>query len=739
VAGRRASLGLDAGSGATSTSGPGTSGVPGYLPALDGLRAVAVAAVVAYHLGELRGGFLGVDVFFVISGFLITRLLLAERERTGRVALGAFWVRRFKRLLPALMVVLVAVVAGSRLWLPAWRLADIRLDALSALAYVANWRFVLSGQSYFDSGVVPSPLRHTWSLSIEEQFYVVWPLVAIVVLALATRRSWRGRRAIGAVAALGAVASAVWMAVLAARGGDLSRIYYGTDTRAFALLVGVWLASWWDPATARPARAARRAQRARRWSTAGAVAVVPALALFVIGSTDEVAFYQGGFQSMAVVSVLLVAGVASGTGPLVAVLGHRVLVWVGRRSYGIYLWSWPVQVFGQEHAGWDGAVLITVTVVASVALAALSHWLVEEPVRTGRRPAGIGRPPSMAPSPALATAASTSGRGHRLPWPVAPVVAVLVVVGSVTAITSGAPAAPEYTRVSDEDALAAVLGDDFDPTATTASTVPPTTTTTSPLNPGPPGPFTGRAVTYVVRPAASVDPAVRLGRPLKVMIAGDSVGWSLAWLLGPELTPSVQVSGRALLGCGILPWESKFVVRGRDPEQYPDLCANADAAELDGLERSPDVVLLWIGAWEVYDHEIDGVRYRVGTPAFAQKLEERIQLRVDRYKAAGVPTVISLVPCFAQNAARLGTERLDPERVAWVNDRIRTVAKQNRGWVRLVDPTAQLCDTDGNPFGETPEGDPLREDGSHFDPPAARWFWNTWLADQLGAAFDVSR
>ncbi len=126
---------------------------PGYLPSLDGLRAVSVLAVVAYHLGELSGGFLGVDVFFAISGFLITRLLLAEHERSGRIGLRAFWGRRFRRLLPALLVAIVFVMVGARLWLPEWRLGDIRWDALAALGYVANWRFVLSGQSYFQSGV----------------------------------------------------------------------------------------------------------------------------------------------------------------------------------------------------------------------------------------------------------------------------------------------------------------------------------------------------------------------------------------------------------------------------------------------------------------------------------------------------------------------------------------------------------------------------------------------------------
>ncbi|MBA3282256.1 MAG: acyltransferase, partial [Acidimicrobiia bacterium] len=260
---------------------------PRYLPGLDGLRAVAVAAVVAYHLGELPGGFLGVDVFFVISGFLITRLLLAEHERTGRIAIGAFWGRRFRRLLPALLVLLVAVALASRAELPGWRLTEIRNDAFGALAYVANWRFVLSGESYFTKGVGPSPLRHTWSLAIEEQFYLLWPLVVAGVLAMARRAA---RLSVGAVALAVGVGSAVWMAVVSGQGHDLSRIYYGTDTRVFALCGGAWLASWWDPAAAAASRPARRRHR-ERWALAGTMAVVRLGMLAVFAVTDHAAFY----------------------------------------------------------------------------------------------------------------------------------------------------------------------------------------------------------------------------------------------------------------------------------------------------------------------------------------------------------------------------------------------------------------------------------------------------------------
>lgn len=195
------------------------------------------------------------------------------------------------------------------------------------------------------------------------------------------------------------------------------------------------------------------------------------------------------------------------------------------------------------------------------------------------------------------------------------------------------------------------------------------------------------------------------------------------------------VDDKALLGCGAMPWTTKFVVHGREPEQYPHLCSNAELAELQGLQRKPDAVLLWLGAWEVYDHEADGLRYPVGSKAYAAYLEGRIQTRLDRYRANGVGTVIPLVPCFGPNASRLGTERHQRKRLRWVNARLRAVAARNRGWVRLIDPNPKLCDAKGHARPTTTDGQPLREDGAHFTSETGVWFWNTWLAGQMGAAF----
>ncbi|WP_421118331.1 hypothetical protein ACE2AJ_13070 [Aquihabitans daechungensis] len=169
------------------------------------------------------------------------------------------------------------------------------------------------------------------------------------------------------------------------------------------------------------------------------------------------------------------------------------------------------------------------------------------------------------------------------------------------------------------------------------------------------------------------------------------------------------------------------------------MCRQVELVELKGLGDQPDVVVFWLGAWEVYDHEYQGVRYRVGTKRYATFLEERMQERIDTYRGVGAATIMPVVPCFAPNAARLGEERLDPERIDWINERVRAVAKRNAGWVRLIDPDSKLCDPSGKALPATPDGIPLREDGSHFDPPAARWFWNTWLTGQIGAAFDVPK
>ncbi len=708
---------------------------PVYLPALDGLRALSVAAVVAFHLGRLDGGFIGVDVFFVISGFLITRLLLAERERSGHIDLLAFWGRRFRRLLPALFLVLTAVAVASRFWLDSWRLVDIRADALSTLAYVANWRFVASGQSYFTEGLDPSPLRHAWSLAIEEQFYLLWPLIVMLVL---SRVQKRYRLVLMIVSGVGALLSAAWMSAAPGLGVDLTRLYYGTESRAFALLAGAWLAAWWDPVVADAPRPVGETQRARPLTRAAGLALLPLAVLAVVAAEDTSWFYRIGFQAVALLATVAVAGLATGEGPVSRFIGHPVLRWVGRRSYGIYLWSWPVQIFARSEFGLEGLALDAVVVSVTVVLATLSFHFVEEPIRRMWAPP-TGRRAKVATPSAAVPMTVRFGFG------------VLGVLALVVVSTSGGQPVPSYMKVSDREAAAGALDESSsfgstDPDAVTNRitttvptdgpdhlTAPAAPGTTLPLPAGPLGPFAPEAPPLVDHRAA-VDPFDLNGRPLRVMIAGDSVGWSLGWKPSPDLTGSVAIEDRAIIGCGVMPPESSWTVAGVGTEQYNQFCLEQERAEGIGLDAGPDVVLLWLGAWEVYDHVLDGRELRVFSDEYAQVLEQRLQDRIDRYRAAGVPTVMPTVPCSGTVADRLGTERHDEARRAWVTERLMAVAARNRTWARVIDPSHVLCDADGAAIETTPDGVEIRGDGAHFDTDSAAWFWNTWLAGQLGAA-----
>src|SRR6266511_465915 len=346
-----------------------------YAPGLDGLRAVAVLAVVAYHADAawLPGGFLGVGVFLVLSSFLITSLLLVERGRTGGIRLPAFWARRARRLLPALLVMLAVLCLWAQWWADPIAQDRFRGEALSGLGYFANWHFATTGTSYFDTFGAASPVRHLWSLAIEEQFYLVWPLVVAGVLAVFRF----GRRALLALALVGAVASAVTMALLY-DGGDPSRVYFGTDTHAFGLLFGASLAVLTSRTSSRsPGRASRPAG----WIGLGAL--VALLAAYASMPDDSAFTYRGGIVLVSLATVPLVYA-ASRPGPVTTILSWRPLVAIGVVSYGIYLWHWPVwTILDEQRLGIDGAALDAARLGILAAVTVASYYLVERPIRHG--------------------------------------------------------------------------------------------------------------------------------------------------------------------------------------------------------------------------------------------------------------------------------------------------------------------------------------------------------------------
>ncbi|MFM8528157.1 MAG: acyltransferase family protein [Ilumatobacteraceae bacterium] len=342
-------------------------------PGLDGLRGLAVALVVLFHadLPWMSGGFLGVSVFFTLSGFLITSLLLNESEQQGSIDLRAFWSRRLRRLAPASLAVIVAVV-GLASWLSTTtEAARIEGDAVSAALYASNWRFIVAEHSYADLFSAPSPLLHIWSLSIEEQLYVVLPVIVAATLAV----GWTRRR-LGIL--LGVLALASTMVGIAVSGVD--RVYYGTDTRAAELLLGAVLACLAGGRLGEGATS--RAERTLK--VLGPVALTVLVALAVTSEPRSTWIAGGGLAIFALVSVLLVVA-SIVRGPIRTILSWSPLRALGRVSYGVYLVHWPVFVFlTEDRLGVGGVVRLTVCIASTVLVAAASHRWFERPVRDGR-------------------------------------------------------------------------------------------------------------------------------------------------------------------------------------------------------------------------------------------------------------------------------------------------------------------------------------------------------------------
>jgi len=433
----------------------------GYIPALDGVRALAVAAVLLYHgeLGWFSGGFLGVDVFFVLSGYLITSVLLdAWRKHGGRLGLGRFYLHRARRLLPALLAMITVTCAFVVLFLP-HEASKLRGGVVASFGYVTNWYLIFHQQSYFSSLGRPPMLQHLWSLAIEEQFYLVWPLLLGLALKL-----WRPSRVKLAVTILAAaVVSALLMAVLYRAGGDPSRVYYGTDTHSSGLLIGAAMAVLLPPwqLRGRPGRTAPVALDA-----IGLTGLVVLVWSFANVSEFDSLLYRGGYLVFACVAALVVLVAAHPATTITsALLATRPMVWIGKRSYGIYLWHWPVYMITRP--GLDvpltGIPLFTLRVAITVALAAASYRFLEVPIRSGaigRRLAALRR--SLRQGPLLQRRRVRA----RLGFTAVAVVVTTVVLGIGLAVAQPAPRPPGFPS---KPANIAITTTTRAPKATTAS------------------------------------------------------------------------------------------------------------------------------------------------------------------------------------------------------------------------------------------------------------------------------
>ncbi|HET6795430.1 MAG TPA: acyltransferase family protein, partial [Acidimicrobiales bacterium] len=618
---------------------------------LDGLRGLAVAAVLAFHGGVawVRGGMIGVDAFFVLSGFLITSLLLAERRDTGRVDLVRFWGRRARRLLPALAVMLLGVAAYAHWLAGSDTLARLRGDALSTLVYGSNWHFVASGQDYFTRTGVPSPLLHTWSLGVEEQFYLLWPVVVAVAYRLG------GRRAGGWTAAGLALASATVTAVLQTAGSDPSRLYYGTDTRAQALMVGAALACWpgpWSlgrrPEDDRAAPGGRR--RLPGWP------VVTAAGGFLIWAAHDLdgrgpLMYRGGLLLVAVAVAAVLAAAATPGSAAGRLLSFRPLRALGRISYGVYLYHWPLfLVLDHARTGLRGPALLALRLAATLAVAAASHRWIERPL-LGRAPARPSQP-AAGPPP---TAVVGAGRGTSRRWPAPAVLgasASVVTVGCLLAATAAPVVAP----------LAEAAG-----------------------------PFPG-ALAGSTGAKGSADGGAA---PVKVLVLGDSVAVTLRVGLEPgslrygvTLTSGpYDASGGAQLGCDFDPGTT---VRLKGEVAPATTGCRAWRSTWSALVQryDPDVVAVLMGRWELPDRRYGGHWTHVGLPDWDAHLTAELQDVIDLGSARGASVALLTFPLIgpAQEAPDGSTwAEDDPARVEAFNGLLRAAAAGRSGVASVVD------------------------------------------------------
>ncbi len=629
-----------------------------YWPALDGWRGLTIWIAISVHAGWFTaGGVLSLDTFFVLSGFLITGILVREwRQRSGAIDLARFWARRARRLLPALFVVLGAVLVYAAVLAPALGLDRLRGDTFASLFYAANWRFVLSGQSYFAGFTTPSPLLHLWSLAVEEQFYLIWPMVVLGVL-WCTRRRLRPDGAVvavGVVAIVGAVASALLMAAIYVPGTDPSRVYYGTDTRAQAMLVGAALAV---AVTLHGPLRTRAARRALSIAATGSFVIV-VLPWFASSAPRIHDLFYGRF-GLLVYSFATAVVIWRLTQPDPGVLGRglrtRPMRWVGDISYEMYLWHWPLYlVLTPARTGLGGAALLALRLSTVVVFAAATHFLVGEPIRRGVRL----RAPRLARFAAVTT--------------------VLAVGVGVVGSTTGA-----------RPALTGDVGE----------------LASSRRTPAPAG--------------ARVDAARRgTGGPIKVMVVGDSQGATLAQAFdadpgrhGLTAQPGMAVWNRAILGCSITSAPT-FVIDGARADNR---CGAAGVWQeqwaRDVATFDPDVVVVHAGAWDLYDVVgPDGRTIRPGDDTWGRAYRADVAALYETVSASGARVVAIRPPCYGDTEVVGGgavpAERLDATRIAALDAVWSRVARAHGS--PLLDLNRVLC-----PRGRS---DPsIRPDGAHYD------------------------
>ncbi len=660
------------------SAAPGQSGARlRYDPALDGIRAVGVALVLLFHGGVswATGGFLGVSVFFTLSGFLITSLLLAEQGTTGAVRLGHFWVRRLRRLMPAALACLALILVLTATVLTTAK-DTLRGDVLAALADVANWRFYFSGQSYANLFAVPSPVQHYWSLAIEEQFYIVFPLLVWLVL---VRLRW-SRGVLAGILGAGFVAATAASVALGADNADL--VYYATFTRAAELLSGCLLAlavSWWG----RPDPAAQRAT----WAVVGGPLALTGLIVIMVRTVQgDEWLYQGGLAAFSLLSVALIA-TARRPGPLRSLLSLKPVVGLGLISYGVYLYHWPLFLWlTADRTGLDGFWLLLLRWAVTLGVATVSYKFLEQPIRRGR--------------------ALTGWRGALAP----PIAFACLIGAAVPLAAEGVSATAVFADNSTHSTLPPLPSTTLAPATTTAAA--PRTTAAAVSDPA--------STAATTTPAATTTTTTAPLPPARVVVFGDSTAKAdaaglLAW--GDASGQAVVSDAGTIAGCGLLRTAKRTFGTGR--QTNPDGCKWWDWRWPQILAENPaDVAVLINGPWEVVEQQIKaGDEFRsLGDPVFDQFAHDELLAATD-VLLAHVPNVVWFTnphthPAWGA-AETADQDAADAAKMDTLNGIIRQVVAE-RPQVVLVDLAGHLASVPG---ADTDQA--MRPDGVHFSPDAS--------------------
>jgi peptidoglycan/LPS O-acetylase OafA/YrhL len=618
----------------------------GYQPALDGLRALSVIAVILYHAGIdwIPGGFIGVEVFFVVSGFLITSLMIDEQHVSGTVSLKQFWIRRARRLLPALFTMLIASLVAVTFFAKD-SAPDFRQDVLPALGYFSNWwQIYFVDTPYFAANSLPM-LRHLWSLAVEEQWYVLWPIAFVFVLGNKRIPRWISALVIGLLAAAVMVGTA-----LAFTADDETRInflYLSTITRSSGLLLGAALACIWYPWKKTVVRFAKVRSVFADVLALGALATIGYICAFIHVADEQL--YLGGLAAATVASAVIVAVVVrSGKSLVKRALSFPLLVEIGRRSYGLYLWHWPIFVVTGARLS---SIRLAYALTATVIINEFVYQFIETPARKG----AIGN--------WLRQRRQLSAMRRRLPVALTVVVAALVGVTSVQ--LSGIQARDVSVDTGNTDVVF-VVPTTMPTTATTAVNTPVTSTTLAKL-------------------------------PRRMVIVGDSQAHSLAVNKPSGIEKTFVITNGSIDGCGVY---DRGVGIGGTSGKFRRNFANCKGFETkwanSAAQAKADVALVVIGAWEVMDLQINSFLFKVNTVPADTMFKTQLQRGIDALRKQNVAVALLEVACMRPVESKGGPvpplpQRGDDTRTGHLNALMREVAAPENDGVYFVNGPKEWC------------------------------------------------